>query len=363
MRFKKHLILGIVLCFLGMSPLQAEETDQYTLPPTDLQDIGPAASRNLYAVLEKVVRQTNERIQILMPKATQNRLAASQLAERLDEVYLINEIYNSTGPGFPRWIRWNTLSVDPNQPIRYREIWPWKNIYWRVFTQSPPALLLLVDTVNMYGHYFGVDKLGHFFMQGHNYYRLYRFLLRHGKTPTEAQAIMVSYGDMVEQSYLGTMINGVFSNADLSANFAGFKFYRNLVHSIKIGDETLAPILVLKNNRWEIGKQIRAETLLKPYISDNFNEALNPCRYAFSRNRIRKSVIDRCPDWISRRGITKEWIQAKFRETRLWHGEEYGYWLPKEDAVTLEACFEGQGVLLTAIKLRKSGGYAHKTVL
>ena len=88
----------------------------------------------------------------------------------------------------------------------------------------------------MYGYYFGTDKLGHFFMQGHTYYKIYMYYQDHGKSAEQAHAAMITYGQILEQTYLGTLINGVYSNADLSGNYAGWKFYMNLGHSVKIGD-------------------------------------------------------------------------------------------------------------------------------
>jgi hypothetical protein len=325
------------LCALNTA--KAEETDQFTLPPGELQDIGPVASQRLYQVIESVIARTNAEIQMLIPKAAHSRYAASQLARRRNDDYLIDLLYNKTGPGFPHWLRWSNSSRDGSKPIQYRENRPWKTVYWLSFSQSPLSLIGLTPTIRMYNHYFGTDKLGHFFMQGHTYYQIYTHYLNNGKSPELAHAAIVTYGQVLEQTYLGTLVNGIYSNGDLSANYAGWKFYMNLAHSIKIGEQTLAPILVLKADKWEFNKHINKDNLLKPYISDNLNEALNPSRYMFTRSQLQKQIKKRCADWISRRGITQQIIEAKHEETSLWHGEAYGHWLPRNNAVTLETCF------------------------
>ncbi|MDP1604257.1 MAG: hypothetical protein Q8M03_13440 [Legionella sp.] len=334
-----------LIVVFGMSAIQqtyAEETDQFTLPPGELLDIGPLASQKLYHQLETVIARTNSEIQTLLPKASHSRYAASQLALRRNDAYLIDLLYNKTGPGFPHWLRWNRASQEASKPIQYKEIRPWKTVYWLSFSQSPLSLIGLTPTINMYGHYFGTDKLGHFFMQGHTYYQIYTHYINQGKAPSKARAAIVTYGKILEQTYLGTLVNGIYSNGDLSANYAGWKFYMNLAHSVKIGKHTLPPILVLKGDQWEFSSNINKENLLKPYISDNLNEALNPSRYTFTRSQIRRQVKKRCPDWIKRRGITQQTVDAKLKETLRWHGEAYGHWLPVNNAVTLNTCFGGK---------------------
>lgn len=342
MVFKRIFFLIIIsFSICEMQVIHAEETDQFTLPPSKLQDIGPIASRNLYEVLEKVVAQTNSEIQMLLPRVSHSRHAASRLAVRQNDSYLADLIYKNTGPGIPRWLRFNRL---PKQsiPILYKESLPWKTVYWLVFSQSPLFVIGLAPTIHMYDYYFGTDKLGHFFMMGHTYYKLYNYLLAKGKSTQQAHAAIVTYGQALEQTYLGTLINGVYSNADLSANYAGWKFYMNLAHSVKIGKQTSPPILVFNGNKWEFSKHVNKNTLLKPYLSENLNEAWNPCRYAFSRGQIRRQVKKRCSAWIERKGLTKQMVNTQLAETRTWHGEAYGHWLPANNAITLDSCFGGQ---------------------
>ncbi|QMT59103.1 hypothetical protein [Legionella sp. PC997] len=339
MAFTRIFFLIVLFSVYGIQDIQAEETDQFTLPPGELQDIGPAASYRLYEVLEKSIAQTNAEIQMLLPRAKKSRHAATQLAARRKDTYIADLIYTNTGPGFPRWLR--RLPKDSN-PMMHKEVWPWKTVYWLVFSQSPLFVIGLAPTINMYGYHFGTDKLGHFFMMGHTYYKIYNYFLDHGKTTQQAHAAIVTYGQILEQTYLGTLINGVYSNADLAANYAGWKFYMNLAHSVNIGEQTLPPILVLNGDKWEFSKHVNEYNLLEPYISDNLNEAYNPCRYAFMRDQIRRQIKKRCTDWIKRKELTKQTVLAKLEETSRWHGEKYGHWLPADNAVTLDACFGGK---------------------
>ncbi|KTD17082.1 hypothetical protein [Legionella jordanis] len=339
MALARLLFLLTVFSIVWTTKSQAEETDQFSLPPVELADIGPYASNQLVQVLKQVMNQTNAEIQMLLPRSKQSRNAAAKLALRLKGDYLADLVYQKTGPGFPRWFRWEDL-YSQAKPFRYREIWPWKTIYWLVFSQSPVSLIGLAPTINMYGYYFGTDKLGHFFMLGHSYYKIYSYLLAHGKSPKQARAAIIFYGQFIEQTYLGTMINGVYSNADLSANYAGWKFYMNLTRTVRVGTHKLSPIFVLNGNQWQFNKLHKEGHLLKPYLSDNLNEAWNPSHYAFMRSQIQRQVMKRCTDWIQRRSINPGVVEAKLRETNHWHGEDYGHWLPAKHAVTLNVCFQ-----------------------
>ena len=336
-----RFLVILLFCICGWQNVQAEETDEFTLPPRDLTDSGPIVSKKLYEVIQSVIDQTNSEIQMLIPIAQYSRFAALRLATRRSDVYLADLIYKHSGPGFPRWLRGNLLS-NKYKSLHYRETRPWKTIYWLAFSQSPLSLIGLAPTINLYNYYFGTDKLNHFFMQGHTYYTIYTYYLAKGKSAFQAHNAMITYGKIIEQTYLGTLVNGIYSNGDLSANYAGWKFYMNLAHSVAIGDRTLPPMLVLNKGQWEFSKTINKNELLKPYLSNNLSEALNPSRYAFTRGQIRKQVNKRCFDWIQRRGLTQSIAESTYKENSLWHGEEYGHWLPEDNKITLNTCFGGK---------------------
>jgi hypothetical protein len=70
---------------------------------------------------------------------------------------------------------------------------------------------------------FGVDKLGHFFQLGYaNYYQL---TLGSGGLSDDAAA---TEGDKSEAGMFGLDLTGVYSNADIAANRAGLRFYKEI---------------------------------------------------------------------------------------------------------------------------------------
>ena len=43
---------------------------------------------------------------------------------------------------------------------------------------------------------------------------------------------------------------GIYSNADLAANYAGLKFYLNLTRAVDVGGASLPPVLVRADGKW-----------------------------------------------------------------------------------------------------------------
>lgn len=68
----------------------------------------------------------------------------------------------------------------------------------------------------------GSDKFGHFFSQGFKYYRRY---LQSGQYES---ATLLEYGARVERRFFGALTTGIYSNADLVANYEGMRFYLSL---------------------------------------------------------------------------------------------------------------------------------------
>jgi hypothetical protein len=205
-----------------------------------------------------------------------------------------------------------------------------------VFSPLPLSLVQLSPTMNFYGVLAGADKMGHFFQQGHEYYVMERDGERDGIPAQQVRAEIIAKGAKQESGGFGTAIDGVYSNADLAANMAGMQFYESLTRSVTVGNRTVGPMLLRRDGQWELAADLDPDRLLEPFISEHLNEALNPSRYAFNRRLIRKAVSERCPEWRKQYpGITREVSAARIKELSTWYGEDYGHWLPEEEAITL----------------------------
>lgn len=84
----------------------------------------------------------------------------------------------------------------------------------------------LSPNIQVNGYYIGTDKLSHFASTGYIYYLIWSVSQKNGEE--EALKNAITYGVKDEQSLHGYWASGVFSFADLEANFQGLHFYRRM---------------------------------------------------------------------------------------------------------------------------------------
>lgn len=116
-------------------------------------------------------------------------------------------------------------------------------------------------TIKLNGQLVGSDKLGHFFSQGRKFYRRYR------KMENEARAAERSA--YTERAIFGQMTTGVYSNADLVANFEGYRFYRSLFEDGVVAGKPA--ILAWDGNGWTVQRPFT----FADHVNAYWDEALN----------------------------------------------------------------------------------------
>jgi len=117
-------------------------------------------------------------------------------------------------------------------------------------------------TIRLAGSFVGSDKLGHFFSQGIKYYASH--LLGWGDDH------VLGRGRFNERWIFGQLTTSVYSNADLVANYEGYRFYRSLYEDGIVPGK--GPIVAFRDGRAEI---------LRPFtwadhVNDYWDEAANP---------------------------------------------------------------------------------------
>jgi hypothetical protein len=356
----KRLAAMIVLSCLLLSPthILAFETDQYDLPPVPLADIGEEVSEHVEQKLRNAVDKVNAEVSIRLRcvsgyadggpgrgcdslKAEQSRLAHLQ-----SDAAMVDGAFDELGAGVPPFTSMGTWMDSHHfrgQPARYRT-----SYVKSIFVLLPPIALTISPTVNMYGSEFGTDKIAHLFQQGYTYYKIYHRALTEGATPEEATAKAVRWGQKSERTFFGTLVAGVYSNGDLAANYVGLKFYEGLTQAITVGDSTRPAVLLLKDGFWTFNDDVnlRAE-LLKVFISDHLNEALNPS--IFTKNLglrwyIRRTVRKRsCAQWFERYpALSMSGLEEQSRALRLWQSEDYGFTDSEHFVTIANTCFEDE---------------------
>ena len=129
----------------------------------------------------------------------------------------------------------------------------------------------------------GSDKFGHFVSQGYKYYK------RELKGwDTER---ILSWGAFAERWLYGLLTTGVYSNADLVANYEGWRFYRSLIDDDVIPGK---PAILT----WRDGRLVQQRPFTwADHINAYWDEALNPSFNVKSVNkRLRKAILAMCDE-------------------------------------------------------------------
>jgi hypothetical protein len=178
-----------------------------------------------------------------------------------DEKKVVDAIYYDIG-GI-HWVdkieRWAMKSEDVErlQDSRYTSIYRghplWATRVAAMFGTGP--------TIKLNGHLVGSDKLGHFLSQGRKFWNRYQ------KYEDEARA--AEHSAYTERALFGQMTTGVYSNADLVANYEGYRFYRSLFEDGVI--EGKAAILQWRDGAW----QIQRDFTWSDHVNAYWDEALN----------------------------------------------------------------------------------------
>ena len=353
-------MLGLTLTLLAFrsSAVFPHETDQYTLPVgREFADLGPHLSRVVHGAIVEAVNGTNARIR----RSLRDAAPKSETARLQSEEVISGEVWLQLFTAFPvnesldaGLASQRMHALYPGLITAYR---PEQSIY------EDPVLMLDITkvvrtlaracTVNAGGNLIGTDKIIHFLNLGHIYHSTYLSARKRGQSESDAvsEAVQLSAGDnlfLSENALLGMLTTGIRSNADLAANYAGFKFYRNLTEQVRIGNRVLPPMLVRDGPYWRLNDQVQPDSdFFTVFVTPHWNEALNPNVYAIVTDaRVRAMLHSRCPDLLDwyrderGRRLSREQFVAIEEELSTWYGEPYGYKDDGENRVSIATtCF------------------------
>jgi hypothetical protein len=149
----------------------------------------------------------------------------------------------------------------------------------------------------------GVDKLGHFLVEGWQYFEI-------AALDEDGTGAAMDWGERAERTYFGLYTTGVRSQADLVANFEGLRFWSNVLGAAPdpLGKRRLLWRAYVRCDRgWShLGRRrwrLRHAPQISEYINPAWDEAVNCSSY-------------RTPE-IERR------VQARIRERGLADGVDY----------------------------------------
>ena len=153
----------------------------------------------------------------------------------------------------------------------------------------------LAPNIQVGGFYFGMDKLSHFAATGKHYFDTYMRTLRQGKSQHEAFTAAVAYGLKEENTVYGYWASGVFSYADLEADYQGLRFYQALCQN----DLEQSP-----DGSW----RLKSNPDIRDYVNAHWDETFNPNYLLVGNwNKVKKFIQQ---DYCSLRNSVR--IQERF---------------------------------------------------
>lgn len=345
--------LLVLLTLVSADTARAHETDNFCLPlDVELADLGDYLEAVHTRALEIAVARVNADIEgaITLRDATVRTNRLRRLHDPLALAKAFHEQFSH--PMFEdsgienalagRWARQQFAGRETaHQDLKmnfsaHATLDPRR---WMMFTQS--------RTVKAFGVYFGTDKLVHFHHLGEAYYRMYRALRDDGLGREAAyQKVLQHYtseGILSEENIFGTFSTGVFSNADLAVNHVGFLFFENLTEPVVLKGVEREPLIVRSGVFWRLNRHVRPRSgWLAAFVSDHWNEALNPNLYTPSMRPGIRQVLEERAETIVQFYTRKDgrpddpaYFDGLTRQLATYHGEEYGHSGQIENLMTI----------------------------
>jgi hypothetical protein len=309
-------------------------------PFVDFGDVLDAAHLRM---IEQAVAQANREIERALRQkqtpAIRKRIAALQSQEYLVEI-AYRQVHDASTDVLDAQAAFGGSWARKNYPDAYTCHTPTNWIYASTHAWLDPRKLVTAwrsGTIRAYGVYFGTDKLSHFHHMGRFYYSTWRENLAKGMSDEEAvRNVIMRYsagGPLGENGLLGFIATGVYSNADLVANYMGFKFYRNLTEPVMLKGREHPPLCVREGEFWRVNTHVRPESgWFGAFVSDHWNEALNPNVFDVTiRADAGKAIEERAEQIIKfytqRDGRPDDpaYYKQLAQELSTYYGEQYGH--------------------------------------
>jgi hypothetical protein len=352
------LTASLALLTLGTFRAAAFETDNFTFPlNTELADLGPFLEAAHTIALEEAVGEVNARIEKAL-RITD----ASARTKALERLHRPQALVDALLPkfGFPLFEdtqferaisgKWGRETY-PGKRVSYQNYWMQASTYCPLDVRWL-SIVSQSHTVKAFGVYFGTDKIVHFHAVGASYYNKYFGLLKDGLPEKEAwQKVTKFYASQSlwsERSLFGSVLTGVYSNGDMAANTAGFKFFMNLTEKVALKGQDREPLVVRCGVFWRLNQHVRIGSgWFAPFISDHWNEALNPSQFDICRRFLVRRFLRSHAERIVRfytdqdgRPNDPAYFVNLASELSTYYGEPYGHSRDVEHLLNLgNTCF------------------------
>lgn len=256
-----RLSLVLTLSVAWCTPAGAAEIDSLTLRHLPLEDARVALEFHFNRALREGVEVANSG------------------GSDCDADRLYDSIHKALASPFIGHVIASELDLDPD--LDRHRVSREDSIYQDLGWLDNPSVHLkdLVAVVRVNDTRLGVDKFGHFFVEGWKYFD--KAYLK-GKGLND----VVDWGDFTERTYFGNYTTGVYSYADLVANFEGMRFWLRLLGqqadpllSYRYANRPYVNcrrrFLLFGERRWYLVRRFK----LLDYVSPVWDEAVNCSSY------------------------------------------------------------------------------------
>jgi hypothetical protein len=287
-RWKKFFLsLLISIGFQSSTSVSALETDQYMVWEKPLNDISAYLNGFINKRTWSVLNTVNQ-----LPTQQRKRLNCEAIHKMVLASYNKNKGLDFISEIERRIYDDPTLSRYP--PITASKL---AIIKQSIYKKSQLFKLKMFGiNIKVNGIYLGVDKIDHVLRTGYLYFKAYQRYRNKGHSEKQALIAAIKKGIIQEKTYFGYWVSGVFSYADLEANYQGLRFHRDFC-----GNQN--PYL----NRTDKGTWHLSQAIdIREYINPWFDESYNNSAYLGLRfNSVYPELKKYCPfqnsAWLQRR--------------------------------------------------------------
>ncbi len=250
---------ALVLCTVA----SAAETDQFYDRAKPIADSTEILNKKVNETIAEIVAgRRNEPRQKVIVNAVYRTLGGPRMTDKLE-----------------KWL------IESPQ-VEKREVARRDSIYggMPIWTTRFAFIFGLGKTLSVNDQLIGSDKISHFLSQGWKFHKRYQ---RTGSEEAAAKRAVLT-----ERAIFGAGTTGTFSNADLVANFEGYRFYRSLFEDDVIPGK---PAIL----RWEDGGWVvQREFDWADHVNEYWDEALNVNSYdVLLRRRMQRRFVSSCPQY------------------------------------------------------------------
>jgi hypothetical protein len=248
------LLFALVLCATRADAYESDPLSARRDPPADATILANAHATEL---LGGAIDRVNALTECQGDDRAMHVALAKEVARTMTDKRTVPSRGRQPQMWFGAYAAW--LEEGPIERMDFRDR---TDVYSNVRISNSAILRVFgpASTIQLAGVLLGTDKIDHFWVQGYDYFRV----SKDGLEPERA----VRWGTRTELGIWGEATTGVFSYADLAANYDGYQFYATL----------LSPTSGIVRDDEGCVRMVRPFDWAE-WIDWHYDEALNPSVY------------------------------------------------------------------------------------